>query len=509
MKLGLMALFKNEGHILYEFINHYILEGIDEFVLIDDNSNDNYYENNKDWIDPLVKSNIITIKKPECKKKESQSGKYNEQLDYLQKFDWLIVCDMDEFIFGVSKDSTIKSVIEKRFLNYNMIKLWWKMFTHNSYFQPNSIINDNVITHSLNRDPKAPTGGKKYIVKPKIVKSFGVHDCSLIEEKVKQLESCHDNLIQMNHYRTQSEELLRGVKEIRGCLGGGDHVYKYRKWTKHKGETYNKKCTLLQDKRKDLINKCLNRKLIRPKIYQDSSFIKNQKVIKLNINCGLCNRLRTIFYHINNLEENENLVVIWRWNNQDPSGNFCDYFEPIENVYFINEDYKYPIFYEGNGYGLDLKNNNYEKLKLKSHILEIVENEMMKLKNNYIALHVRRSDICSVYAVFKEKYNKSYDEYDNFIESSKINNLYVATDNEETYLYFNNKYKNSHLINDNVTFLQNDTRRKTTLQDSIIDLFMCINSNKFLGTKLSSFTEVIERNIELKKISDQVKKKEE
>ena len=31
MKLGLMTMFKNEGHLLYEFINHYILEGVDEF----------------------------------------------------------------------------------------------------------------------------------------------------------------------------------------------------------------------------------------------------------------------------------------------------------------------------------------------------------------------------------------------------------------------------------------------------------------------------------------------
>ena len=58
----------------------------------------NYYENNKDWMDPLVKSNIITIKKPEV---TGQIKRYNEQLDYVKKFDWLIICDTDEFMFGV------------------------------------------------------------------------------------------------------------------------------------------------------------------------------------------------------------------------------------------------------------------------------------------------------------------------------------------------------------------------------------------------------------------------
>ena len=196
-----MTMFKNEGHLLYEFINHYILEGVDEFVLIDDNSNDNYYENNKDWMDPLVKSNIITIKKPEV---TGQIKRYNEQLDYVKKFDWLIICDTDEFMFGVPKDSTIKSIIEKDFVDYNMIKLFWKMFTHNSYFQPNSIINDNLITHSLDYDSSSPSRGLKYIVKPKFVKRFDVHYCDLIEEKIKTLKNCHSNLIQMNHYRSQS-----------------------------------------------------------------------------------------------------------------------------------------------------------------------------------------------------------------------------------------------------------------------------------------------------------------
>ena len=49
-------------------------------------------------------------------------------------------------------------------------------------------------------------------------------------------------------------------------------------------------------------------------IYDTSSFFKSTKVIELNINCGLCNRLQTIFYHHNILENNENLIVIWKWN---------------------------------------------------------------------------------------------------------------------------------------------------------------------------------------------------
>lgn len=41
-----MSRFKNERHIMYEFIHHYMAEGVDCFILIDDNSDD-YLEHNQ------------------------------------------------------------------------------------------------------------------------------------------------------------------------------------------------------------------------------------------------------------------------------------------------------------------------------------------------------------------------------------------------------------------------------------------------------------------------------
>ena len=53
MSVCLLCRFKNERHIMYEFVNHYLLEDIDCLFLIDDNSNDKYYEKNKYWLDNL------------------------------------------------------------------------------------------------------------------------------------------------------------------------------------------------------------------------------------------------------------------------------------------------------------------------------------------------------------------------------------------------------------------------------------------------------------------------
>ena len=70
----LLTRFKNERHILYEFINHYLEEGVDCFILIDDNSNDNYLEFNKEWINDLIESKKIIIKKTQS---ERQVADYN------------------------------------------------------------------------------------------------------------------------------------------------------------------------------------------------------------------------------------------------------------------------------------------------------------------------------------------------------------------------------------------------------------------------------------------------
>ena len=40
--LSVVMCFKNESHILEEWINHYIDEGVDQFVLCDNNSTDDY-----------------------------------------------------------------------------------------------------------------------------------------------------------------------------------------------------------------------------------------------------------------------------------------------------------------------------------------------------------------------------------------------------------------------------------------------------------------------------------
>ena len=93
MSLCVVTRFKNERHIFYEFINHYLMEGVDCLILIDDNSNDNYLKLNKKWLNDLIQSKKVIIKKSI----DTQPKDYNFYLNIVNRFDWAIVCDMDEF----------------------------------------------------------------------------------------------------------------------------------------------------------------------------------------------------------------------------------------------------------------------------------------------------------------------------------------------------------------------------------------------------------------------------
>ena len=61
--------------------------------------------------------------------------------------------------------------------------------------------------------------------------------------------------------------------------------------------------------------------------------------------------------------------------------------------------------------------------------------------------------------------------------------------NEITYNKFKTKYKNRIKFDYHET--NNNRLRKTSLKDSIIDIYMCIYSDDFMGSGWSSFSDLI------------------
>lgn len=207
---------------------------------------------------------------------------------------------------------------------------------------------------------------------------------------------------------------------------------------------------------------------------------------------GLCNKLRVIFSYLSMAyHDDKYLVVIWDSDVGCP-GNFEDYFEIPLNMTIISttnesyQKYRNDIYYEGFN-SSPLFAPNYIQLKLKPYMLDLLNKKLSKL-NDYVAVHVRRTDFHNISSNGTYIYDESFMRFINNYISSK--HLHIATDNKETYNKFKKLYSNKIVF----PFPAGDDEkalRKTTLQDSILDLYLCIKSSHFMGTTLSSYTELI------------------
>ena len=129
-----LSIFKNETMNLKLWIEHYLWQGIEHFYLIDNGSDDNPLSILQEYID----NGIVTYYFLPEKHKQVEHYRYVFDTERLkEKTYWLIVCDLDEFFYGVDKKLTtkIKSLENYCFLTFILksmyiIKCQKKYFTY-------------------------------------------------------------------------------------------------------------------------------------------------------------------------------------------------------------------------------------------------------------------------------------------------------------------------------------------------------------------------------------------
>jgi len=240
--LSIVAMFKNESSIIKQWIKHYIDEKVDHFYLIDNGSNDNYYDEIKEYNDK------ITIIKDNFRKKiGTQNFLINKHyLDKIKKeTDWVIVCDIDEYIFDINYDSDIITYIrnlENKYKNLAKIMLPWKNFA--AHKNKNIIPNDIPIslfarTNIINSNPLYG----KSIVKTKYLVKLETHNSEIVKNNAYTAKLNLIDDLHLNHYQLISEKYYKTVKIVRG---GGQSGFS----SKYTMDFYNKeqgRCLKVED----------------------------------------------------------------------------------------------------------------------------------------------------------------------------------------------------------------------------------------------------------------------
>jgi glycosyltransferase involved in cell wall biosynthesis len=197
------AVFKNEGHILKEWIEHYLRWGAEHFYLVNDFSTDNYLEILDLYQDKvtLFHNDIVT------KESGRQPMIYNRYFKDIPS-EWVAILDLDEFMYS----QTHKDI--KTFLNEqkeNQIKADWLHFGSSKFIeQPESVVNS--FTFRAKFDTTKPYYSYKTMYRTKELTGFGVHGHRV---NGKTYHAPHNELV-INHYPLQSFNFFMKVKTTRG-----------------------------------------------------------------------------------------------------------------------------------------------------------------------------------------------------------------------------------------------------------------------------------------------------
>lgn len=209
--LCVVSVFKNEGHAINEWLQHYRNEGVDAFFLVDNGSTDHF---------KISDLSDVTLKHDESI--HAQVALYNSFYENVRGFDFVAVVDLDEFMFA--KRGTLKEYVSSMPCKVSQVLVSWSMFGSSGFDkQPESIIKSFTwrqrgVGHHFNT---------KYIVRGSAIKWLMIHTADLRFFTGDTIRD--DENLQINHYAIQSREFFSSVKMRRGDAASANYE-KTRTW---------------------------------------------------------------------------------------------------------------------------------------------------------------------------------------------------------------------------------------------------------------------------------------
>ena len=224
---NVLAVFKNESRALPEWIYHYLSEGANRIILVNNNSTDGWEESCAKYMN----NKHVTFL--EDNRPWSQVEIYDDVFLKIKKeTSFLLVCDLDEFIYPQHTFETIRDYLAfiKRINFEGCIKIPWKAFGSSGHKKhPKGGIIKNFI-HRRNYQSPSLTH-VKYICRNRDTLRLGCHvpvlnngdfyDSSLKKSDVSPTltvdeETLACDVLALNHYQIQSEEFFKECKMKRG-----------------------------------------------------------------------------------------------------------------------------------------------------------------------------------------------------------------------------------------------------------------------------------------------------
>ncbi|MBR3049892.1 MAG: glycosyltransferase family 92 protein [Selenomonadaceae bacterium] len=241
--LAIVAILKDEGNYLKEWLDYHLLAGVDHFYLYDNESPDNQAEVAKPYIDAGL---VDYISAPG---KHMQMKAYNDAVKRF-KFHcrYMAFIDLDEFIFPKSNRSIVEVVDEILANDDNAAGVSFHFQIFGSNGQDKADYSRGVLERFTRRAPREDELNqyRKNIADPRKIDYFQtMHFINLlapfhlVNEDSNPLPSSVCSLpvltkkIVVNHYHVKSKEEYTNTKMRRGWPCSSDNPYTYEEFHRH------------------------------------------------------------------------------------------------------------------------------------------------------------------------------------------------------------------------------------------------------------------------------------
>ena len=236
--LSIIAMFKNEAHVMQEWLEHHIGHGVDHFYLINDHSEDNV-----EAITSQYASFITNIRPPNKNNQFRQTGVYKSVMTKIlarNESQWVAIIDLDEFLYS-PQERDVKNIL-KQHESLGVIGLNWVWFgSSGNVEQPASVIQGFTkrADYDATKYPKllehytvmAPARKKvfdskewqKNIINTKFrVDNIEVHYANVegTSQGLSYMNYPDDPPLLLNHYSIQSKNFFLNEKAKRGSANG-------------------------------------------------------------------------------------------------------------------------------------------------------------------------------------------------------------------------------------------------------------------------------------------------
>ena len=203
---------------------------------------------------------------------------------------------------------------------------------------------------------------------------------------------------------------------------------------------------------------------------------------------GLCNRLRLVFSVLAKARKlGVSLRVIWV-PDSECNGHFLDVFEPVPDIQFVGDSWVHALLPLAIESYLAVGDRDYSRLVPVEPVRTRVKALLQDLGRPFAAMHLRRTDL----ALLGKNDDLHDDKFETVVrDENPSHKIYLATDNADTQTKFLRNFPGRIVVNKPIE-KQAGSRRQTGLDHAVVDLFTCAHSDRFVGTKNSSFSQEIE-----------------